>query len=116
MPRLPEAEFAVIDERKIIDYLLANIHPAGRGKAAFFRGFGFEPAAWQLLRDALLQQARGARNVRIIETEFGQKYILEAPLPTPSGRRPRVRTVWFVRKGETRPRFVTAYAARGADR
>jgi hypothetical protein len=36
-------------------------------------------------------------------------------LPSPDGRDPRVRGVWFLVDGETGPRLVTAYAASGAD-
>jgi hypothetical protein len=30
-------------------------------------------------------------------------------MTTPSGRRPRVRTIWLVETGELAPRFITAY-------
>jgi hypothetical protein len=56
--RLPYADLAVIDERKITHYLLASDHPAGRAKAAMFQRFGFAAADWQALRDALLVHAR----------------------------------------------------------
>jgi hypothetical protein len=46
---LPNARLAIIDNRKITAYLLAETHPAGRAKAAFFRGLGFSSAEWQRL-------------------------------------------------------------------
>ena len=36
-------------------------------------------------------------------------YVVEGTLPTPDGRNPRVRAIWFIREGEHRPRLVTAY-------
>jgi uncharacterized protein DUF6883 len=114
--RLPNADAAIIDERKITDYLLARHHPAGRAKAAFFLRFGFTAAAWITLRDALLVHARSARIVGAADTPFGRKYILNGPLATPVGRTPRVRAVWFIEIGEIAPRFVTAYPAPGARR
>jgi hypothetical protein len=111
---LPNSDFAVIEEDKIRHYLLASGHPAGRGKAAFFQRLGFSPAAWEKLRDGLLDHARSARLLAINDTPFGRKYVLEGPLPSPDGRNPRVRGVWFLAVGETRPRLVTAYAASGA--
>ena len=39
----------------------------------------------------------------------GVSYLVEGPLATPSGRQPRVRTVWLVETGELAPRFITAY-------
>jgi len=113
---LPNAQLAIIDRRKIADYLLSRSHPAGRAKAAFFMGFGFTMAGWQRLRDAKFDHARSAPIVSAVDTPFGKKYILEGPITAPDGRNPRVRAVWFVATGETAPRFVTAYPAPGAER
>lgn len=104
---------AVIEERKITHYLLATGHPAGRAKAAFFGRFGFHRAEWRRLGEALLEHARSARVIMTSETEFGKKYVLEGPLLAPDGRKPQIRTVWFVATGEATPRLVTAYAAPG---
>lgn len=114
MARLPNARLAVLDRRKITDYLLATGHPAGRAKAAFFQRFGFTAAVWPALRDALLDHARSAPIVSTADTPFGKKYILEGPLAVADGRKPRLRAVWFVATGETIPRFVTAYPVPGA--
>jgi hypothetical protein len=113
MTRLPEAQLATIDRQKITDYLLANSHPAGRAKAAFFQRFGFTAAAWPTLRDALLDHAHSAPIVSAAETPFGRKYILEGPMTAADGRKPRIRAVWFVAVGQTVPRFVTAYPVPG---
>jgi hypothetical protein len=113
---LPKAGLASVDRRKIIAYLLADNHPAGRAKAAFFRRFGFAAGAWPVLRDALLMHALSAMVVVEIDTAFGKKYILDGEMTAPDGRKPQVRTVWFVTAGEVAPRFVTAYPARGAAR
>jgi hypothetical protein len=113
--RLPGVRFAIIEERKVTQYLLAAGHPAGRGKAAFFRRFGFHSASWQSLRDALLKHARSAQVAGLSETEFGKKYILEGPLAAADGRRPRIVAVWFVTAGEKAPRLVTAYPVHGVD-
>jgi hypothetical protein len=114
--RLPNAHLAVIDQRKVTDYLLASSHPAARAKAAFFERFGFTVVAWTTLRDALLDHAHSAPVVSIADTLFGRKYILEGPLAAPDAREPRVRAIWFVEIGEAIPRFVTAYPAPGARR
>jgi len=39
----------------------------------------------------------------------GVTYLTEGPLETPSGRRPRVRTIWLIEAGQVAPRFITAY-------
>jgi hypothetical protein len=114
MPGIANSDQAVVDERKITDYLLAAGHPAGRAKAIFFRRHGFRISAWRDLRDALLEHAASAAVVSVKDTQFGRKYIMEGRLKTPSGRGPRVRSVWFVTTGQTVPRLVTAYPASGA--
>lgn len=115
MSHLPNAEAAVVDEHKVTAYLLSDSHPAGRAKAAFFRLHGFQGSAWKILRDALLSHARTAGVIATVATEFGMKYILDGPFVVPDGRWPHLRTVWFVAKGETVPRLVTAYPAPGGD-
>src|SRR6266849_3278380 len=112
---LPNVQLAIIDRRKITDDLLARSHPAGRATAAVFARFGFTVAAWAKLRDALLDHARSAPIVSAADTPFGKKYILEAPLAAPDGRKPQIRAVWFVVTGETAPMFVTAYPLPGAE-
>ena len=112
---LPNLHLATIERRKVTGYLLAANHPAGRAKAAFFARFGFTTGAWQELRDALLLHARSAPVVSVSDTPFGRKYILEGPLMSPDGRKPRVRAVWFLAAGETAPRLATAYPLPGGD-
>jgi hypothetical protein len=116
MPGLPGAGRAAIDRRKITHYLLASDHPAERAKAAFFNRFGFRAAEWRRLRDALLDHAHTASVAQAFETQFGRKYVMEGRIVTPDGRKPNVRSIWFVAEGETTPRLVTAYALRGVQR
>ena len=42
--RLPNAEKAVIERRKLTEYLLSETHPTGRFKAQFFKKLGFKRA------------------------------------------------------------------------
>jgi hypothetical protein len=110
--RLPNGESAEVPRAKIVSYLLSTSHPGGRGKAAFFKRFGFSPDAWQTLAEALRQHAAEHDVSNVEETPFGRRYVIEGPLRAPDGRSPNVRTVWFVEHAETVPRFVTAYPLR----
>ncbi len=109
MTKLPNADLAIIDETKTIDYLLSSNHPAGRSKAAFFRRLGFEEGSSQQLRDALLEHARKSPVISVIETAFGKKYIIEGPLMVSDARAANLCAVWFVETGSVAPRLVTAY-------
>jgi len=61
---VPDAEHAVIPERKITAYLLSLTHRDGRSKAVFFLRFGFTVAAWHVLADALRHHVR--RNLVLV--------------------------------------------------
>ena len=51
----PDAGNVEVHPTKVIAYLLDSAHLRNGGKAAFFVAFGFDPAHWELLRDALRQ-------------------------------------------------------------
>jgi hypothetical protein len=107
--KLPDAEHAVIPRAKIAHYLLSEAHFDGRHKAAFFRRFGFVAERWQELAAALRRHALNNDLAREEPSPFGRRYIVEGIIETPDGRTPSLRSVWFVRNGETTVRFVTAY-------
>jgi hypothetical protein len=107
--KLPNGDHALVDERKLREYLLSPDHPIGRSKAAFFPGLGFDPQEWRALESALLQLAGTASSEPAGGSAFGQKYRTRGRLESPSGRAAEVLVVWVVRAGEDIPRFVTAY-------
>jgi hypothetical protein len=102
---VPNAAQAVIVDPKITDYLLKN-----PGKARFFLGFGFTPAQWQVLRDALLRHVVTHEYVKEIPLDDGVKYVVEGALQSPDGRNPQVRSVWMIDGGRSSPRLISAYA------
>jgi hypothetical protein len=107
--KLPLADRVEIPRSKIIQYLLASTHRAGRGKARFFSLMGFEVSAWERLALALQQHARDNEVTFSEDTPFGIRYVIEGPLVALDGRQLQVRTVWFIDEGGHVPRFVTAY-------
>ena len=109
MPGLPASADAIVDERKIADYLLSPGHVSGSAKARFFAGFGFRRDAPGQMRAALLNHAAANEILRLQTTAHGVKYVIEGPLSAPDGRAPLVRTVWIVDAGTRIPRFVTAF-------
>lgn len=105
--KLPFPQTLRVDETKIVDYLLS--HPNGQGKAGFFLGFGFQPGAWTVLAEALRHQARSNPVVATVDSAYGTRYSVDGELQTPSGRRPRVRTVWILEHGSDELRLITAH-------
>jgi hypothetical protein len=111
--RLPYLQRVIIPEVKIRGYLLSTSHPYGRHKAVFFKRFGFSAESWGVLSPALRAHAEQCDVVRVDNTQFGTRYIVEGPLKAPDGRAPTVRAVWFIEKGDNRPRLVTVYPLGG---
>jgi hypothetical protein len=110
--KLPNAESAVIDDRKITEYLLSDTHPLGRAKARYLRRFGFSRSDICLLRDALLEHATAADVMSDTVTPYGRRYILRGAIQSPDGRNPVLVAIWDIDTGHTRPRFVSAYPGR----
>lgn len=107
--RLGNADQAIIDPRKVRDYLLSSEHPLGRYKAHFFTSLGFAREEWQALRDQLQSIALQEEAEVGERTDYGQKYIVRGTIVGAAGRPARVLTAWIVLNGEDVPRFVTAY-------
>lgn len=107
--RLPNADLALVERAKIVDYLLNPAHRYGASKARFFAQFGFRVEAWEELSLALREHGRQNEVSRVKETGFGPRYEVEGELTAPDGRRPRICTVWQLDEGQTAPRLITAY-------
>lgn len=105
---LPGVNEAVIEEAKILDYLLSTDHPEGRSKANFFSSFGFQRDAWTVLKEALLSHAESNEISEVKISPFGTKYVIDGHISTPSGETPLVRCVWIV-EGDKPPRLVTSH-------
>jgi hypothetical protein len=67
---------------------------------------GFERDRPEVLGQALIEHVQ-THHATEVATEFEKRYIVDAPLRTPSGRTPLVRSIWEVKDGS--PRLVTAY-------
>ncbi len=107
------AHLAVVERKKIVEYLLNAAHPDNGGKAAFFIALGFQIEDWETLAAALRSLALNSPVSRSIETVHGSKYIVDGTIETPLGKTPMVRTVWIIDAGEVAPRLITAYPHEG---
>jgi len=109
---LPNAVKALVEQDKIIAYLLNAGHPDNSGKALFFRSLGFTTEEWSLMASALRRLAATAEVTKNVESPHGVKYILDGRIEAPSGEMTRIRTIWIIDRGQDIPRLVTAYPYR----
>jgi hypothetical protein len=107
--KLPNADAATIPKEKVASYLLSVTHRIGKTKAAFFGKHGFTASNWQMLERALREHATNHEVTRTDETTFGTRYVVDGRLTAPDGTSLNVRSVWFINRGTTTPRFVTAH-------
>lgn len=106
---LPNGEQAIVEDRKLRDYILNSLHPVGRHHAAFFRDLlGIGPANLDVLRAALLRSASTESVTRETKTPFGTKYEMALEVTGPNGRKD-VRAVWILDDGTLIPRLVTCF-------
>ena len=107
--RLPNAEKAIIDLRKLRDYCLNPLHPEGRHKARVFAatlGIGRQDADWLC---AEIQSA--IREMPVVRTEtliYGTRYAVDIALARHDAQAV-VRTGWVIRHNEDFPRLVTCF-------
>lgn len=106
---LPRAHEALVERRKLEDYILSPQHERGRHKARTFRVLlGIERGDWAYLRTRLLDGLVDAVEAVIEFRDFG--YLANVPIEVEglNGAREMVISKWEVRT-DTPPRLVTAY-------
>jgi len=106
--RLPNADQAVIEPKKLHGYLLSRSHPVGRFKARFFAALGYVAERWQEF-DSDLRTQHLTEDAELSESmPEGQLFTIRAILNGRNGQSAWVLSVWFVPPAGV-PRFVTAY-------
>jgi hypothetical protein len=98
---------AVIEPRKLINYLLDPEHNRGGSKATLLIQFGYSQENWQQLERDLYDFHLSSDVDIVKETRYGLRYEISAALPIPIGRSLLVRTVWQIDKGTDFPRLIT---------
>jgi hypothetical protein len=105
--KLPNADRAEVELRKLEDYCLSPTHPVGKHKAAVFQAaLGLTNSHASMLRDWLLQAAGSGEAVIDRTDEFGQRFQLDFEASTSTGNA-TIRSAWIIRTGEDYPRLTT---------
>lgn len=111
MPKVPNAERAIIDSAKLAGYLLSPVHPVGSSKAVWFRARGFDRANAGVLAQQLLRIVREEDVVATSDRPHGKHYVVRGMLIQRGIEVGAIRTVWIVKQPGGDPSFVTAYPA-----
>ena len=107
--RLPNADRAVIDMRKLTDYVLNTEHRKGGDKAYMFeKVLGITTSNAEFLRDMLLNAVITYDAIIGICDEYGQRYTVYFPLRTDKGEA-TIRSGWIIRPDEDFPRLATCF-------
>jgi hypothetical protein len=109
MPILRNADRAVIDERKVRDYLLNPLHARGGHKARMFAAaLGYRRFDHARLIKHIREGILTHEALRIDAVPYGERFRVEIPI-VGSGGSAVVRTLWIIRTGEDVPRLTSAY-------
>ena len=107
--KLPNAERALVDMRKLRDYCLNAEHPRGQHKARVFkRALGWTADQAEDVRHRLSQAALQEDATFLGADDYGQRYALDFAVQGAGGM-VTVRSLWIVRRGEGFPRFTSCY-------
>ena len=107
--KLPNGDCAIVDDAKLLDYVLNPAHPVGRHHAELFRRLlGITRDHYLILRNALLEGASNQEVQPGQESRYGQKYEMRIPFGGPQGTKV-ILAVWLIEAGDDRPRLVTCY-------
>lgn len=107
--RVPRAAEAVVEDRKVVDYLLNPKHERGRHKARVFSSaLGITAEDWAYLKAALEVGVRTAPIVAIRERIGGPIYTVRIEVVGLNRNSAFVVTGWQV-SADAPPRLVSAY-------
>ena len=84
--KLPHADRAVVEPRKVRDYLLSIHHPVGEIEARYFLSAGYSIGDRQRLRDDLLRLARTGEATFLGLGPHGREYEVRGTAGSGSSR------------------------------
>lgn len=107
--KLPNAERAVVDLRKLSNYYFNAEHPRGRHKARVFKSaLGWTADQAEDVRRRILEAALHEDAGFLGADDYGQRYALDFAVQGVEGI-VTVRSLWIIRHGEDFPRFTSCY-------
>lgn len=111
--QLPNADKAIVDPRKIINYALDFDNDQGKDKSKHFeKVLGFTKNNANLLIKQIQENVSNYKaEIRKLD-QYGQRYAVLMPIIGVNGNTAIVHTGWIIDSGKTIPRLVTVYIER----
>jgi hypothetical protein len=106
--KVPNANHAIVDIRKLRNYSLNPTHRTGKHKArVFLAALGMTANDAQVLRDAL-KAVREYEAELGLKDDYGQRYQVDFPLEW-KDRQATVRSAWIIEPDTPYPRLTSCY-------
>jgi hypothetical protein len=107
--RIPNAENAIVDIRKLRDYCLNPAHPEGKHKARLFSTMlGMTAQDADVLRNLLLDAVRTHDAQLGLRDKYGQRYVVEFEVKW-HGKSALVRSGWIIEHHSKIPKLTTCF-------
>lgn len=107
--KLPNAERAVVDVRKLRHYCLNPEHPRGQHKARVFKSaLGWTAEQAEDVQRRLLEAVLREDASFLGADDYGQRYALDFAIQGVDGVA-TIRSLWIIRHGDDFPRFASCY-------
>ena len=107
--KIPNAEHAIVDIRKLRNYSLNSKHNSGKHKARVFSSaLGITNNDAEELREVLLQAVKTSEAQVGQRDSYGQRYIVDFILDW-QGKRAKIRSTWIIDPGSDVPRLTSTY-------
>ncbi|GIK55307.1 MAG: hypothetical protein HND44_12860 [Chloroflexi bacterium] len=109
---IPNAEHAIVDIRKLRDYVLDPTHERGKHKARVFAAtFDLTANDAEALQEYLLGIVQTHEAQTAVEGDYGQIYRIDLPFAW-NDITENVRITWIIRHDEDFPRLVSCFVRR----
>jgi hypothetical protein len=107
--KVPNADRAIVDIRKLTDYCLSHDHPRGRHKArAFQSALGLTTVHAGDLLDILRQKVRSVDCAVGVVDEYGTRYVVNFAYAR-GDKEVMLRSTWIIKAGEDTPRLTSCF-------
>ncbi len=106
---LPNHERAVVDTKKLQNYVLNPEHPEGQHKAfVFLSVLGIGPDDADDLKELIIEAIKQTVAVPKHEDQYGKRFSVTF-VCTRNGRTASIKTAWIIRTGEDIARLTSCY-------